>query len=108
LNVNQYGIDGSFGFGIPLCPSESEWVVFRGGLDHVIFPEELRKITKVYQRGINVGTRGASGGVYSDPFDESRTRWVFNEIKVQCEISGEGLQTVKVEKVFLEDIRVWP
>src|SRR5258708_4189001 len=43
LNVDQYGIDGSFGFGIPLRPSESEWVAFRGGLDDVIFSELLWK-----------------------------------------------------------------
>jgi hypothetical protein len=53
LMVDQYGIDGSFGFGLPRSPSDSEWESFRGGADNVIHPEQLIKIAKLRQNGGN-------------------------------------------------------
>lgn len=47
VRPDNFGIDGNGGFDIPLRPSESEWIVFRGGVDDVIYPGETRLIGKL-------------------------------------------------------------
>jgi hypothetical protein len=51
LTVSHFGIDGSFGFGLPRSPSQNEWETFRGGADQVIHPEETLMIAKLVQQG---------------------------------------------------------
>lgn len=88
LSVDLFGIDGSHGFGIQQYPSESEWVVFRGGVDTVIYPGESLKITKLVQQGENPG----------DVPGQPQTQWLFKAFTFSCEISAEGIQTKTFEK----------
>ncbi len=92
LGVSQFGINGSMGFGLPQSPSESEWAVFRGGVNEVIYPEEIRKITKLQQQGQRDGNSDI---------------WDFKVSKFQCEISCEGAPTITVEKVIAEESKRW-
>jgi hypothetical protein len=92
LNVNRNGIDGCGGFGLPPRPSETEWIVFRGGVDEVINPGEIRKITKLQQEG----------------FKEGDDIWDFKTSTFQCEISCEGTPTTAVKKVIPAESKVWP
>jgi hypothetical protein len=50
LNVDPFGIDGNYGFGLPRVPTEPTWLVFGGGADHVIYPGTILKIAKLGQR----------------------------------------------------------
>jgi hypothetical protein len=90
---DSFGIDGNQNFGLPLRPSEAEWVVFRGGVDDVIYPQEIRKITKLLQGGSDTG---------------HPTRWDFKAISFQAEISCEGAPTVAVEESIPEYSTNWP
>ncbi len=83
LVCDQFGIDGNGGVGLPLRPSEPEWVVFRGGIDDVIYPQEVRKITKLWQDATAIG---------------STDRQFFKAVSFQCEISSEGTPTFTVEE----------
>ena len=44
LRVDDLGIDGNGGFGLPRRASEPKWFVFRGGIDDLIYPGETRQI----------------------------------------------------------------
>ena len=85
LVVNQFGIDGNCGFGLPRRSSDNEWEVFRGGADHVIHPGETLKITKLLQRGADAGSQR-----------------FFSAINFQCEISAEGVPMVRAERSIPE------
>jgi hypothetical protein len=50
INIDPNGIDGNSGLGLPLGPTEPEWFVFGGGVDHVIYPETILKVAKLTQR----------------------------------------------------------
>jgi hypothetical protein len=53
--VNFYGIDGNGGFGLPQRPTDQEWIVFGGGVDHVIYPRTILKIAVLEQREKRIG-----------------------------------------------------
>ncbi len=99
LTVDNYGIDGNGGFGLPLRPSEKELVIFRGGLDDVIYPGELRKITFVWQQGEIKGTDSGQTGA-------PMTQWLFKSATLSCEISCEGTPTVEVEHCVPEELHI--
>lgn len=91
---DDMGIDGNGGFGIPPRASESDWIVFRGGVDDVIYPMETRMIGNLVQIAINRGERGiAPVGVVATRFDEVETAWVCDAIGLEFEISAEGIET---------------
>ena len=100
------GIDGSGGFGLPPRPSEAEWIVFRGGVDDVIYPQEVRKITRLWQDSSNIGP---DGNPYPQVYTPKKyTRWDFKALTFQSEISCEGTPTVTVEKSIPELSINWP
>jgi hypothetical protein len=107
LVVNTYGIDGSYGFGLPQRPSESEWIVFRGGTDDVIYPDEVRKITKLYQTGTSKGPDGLPLPKSFGPAMQPQTPWVFKGVDFRCEISCADTPTVKIEKPIPEESCSW-
>lgn len=49
VGIDPFGIDGNHGVGLPQRPSEPGWAVFAGGVDHVIYPGTVLKITKLEQ-----------------------------------------------------------
>lgn len=91
LRIDMYGIDGNVGFGIPQRPSEPDWIVFRGGVDDVVYPGETRLICYLYQVGQD---RDATGiPITMNPIRHGRfvtTRYVFDGITFSCEIFCEG------------------
>jgi hypothetical protein len=97
LNPDTFGIDGNGGVGLPQHPSESERLTFRGG-DHVVYPGEILKITKLYQRGTNVGPDGLPYQKVMGANMQPRTPWRFPQFSLQCDLSCEGTPTVMVEK----------
>lgn len=111
LIVDQYGIDGNYGFGLPQSPSEQAWESFRGGADHVIHPGQLIKIARLRQSGEDRGLEG---------LDVSRTdlkwpdgsprlaRWLFKPIEIEFEISAEGMPIVAQTKSIPEASTEWP
>jgi hypothetical protein len=108
LVVDHFGIDGNCGFGLPQRPSDNEWATFRGGVDDVIYPGEIRKITKLVQQGQNTGV-DPRPRVELGQFGESgQTQWVFKVVKFQCEVSCEGMVTMTVEKLVDEGSVAWP
>jgi len=105
LVVNRYGIDGNDGFGLPQSPSDNEWEIFRGGADQVIHSGETLKVTQLMQRGRNL-----DAATIRLPFPVIRTvntRWLFDSVTFQCEISAEGVGAVNVEKPILEQHVSW-
>jgi hypothetical protein len=103
LRVDMYGIDGNVGFGIPQRPSEPEWIVFRGGVDDVIYPGETRLIGYLYQIGEDRGIDGIP--ITKMPIKNNRivmTRWVFDGIAFSCEVFCEG-QPIRIVEQTLPD-----
>lgn len=103
LTVDRLGLDGNGGFGLPPRPSDNEWAAFRGGVDEVIYPAEILKITKLFQQGDNRGTDGLPFPRSLGAKGQSLSRWVFQAVTFQCEISAEGIPTVTVEEAIPED-----
>jgi hypothetical protein len=96
INVNPYGIDGNYGFGLPRRPTESELVVFGGGADHVIYPGTVLKVAKLDQRAKGSGWMSVPGG---------RQTFYFEEYTFTAEISAdEALSTTHSKKLAREEI----
>jgi hypothetical protein len=108
LTVDNYGIDGSFGFGLPRVASDNQWEAFKGGADQVIHPGQTLKITKLLQYGNNKGNDGFPFPKLLGPHGQSVSQWVFNDTVFECEISAEGMQTITVKRVLSEDSVTWP
>jgi len=82
--VDRLGVDGNYNPGLPIRPSQDDWIVFRGGVDDVIYPEATLIVAKLLR-----------------PFnrtDEFRDCWVFLPFKLELEISCEGVPTRKIEQ----------
>ena len=86
--VYEFGIDGNGRHALPLRPSDNEWVIFRGGVDDVIYPGTTLKITKLQRRYSAI-----------DPYTD---RWVFHPVSFSAEISCEGMPNKTVEKAIRE------
>jgi hypothetical protein len=111
LGVDPFGIDGSYGTGLPSIPSQREWITFRGGNDHVIHSNETLVITKLTQAGENRGVDGISVREYPQLHTLSgptHHRWEFKAITFRCDMSAEGFPTVVAEMDFRSDSVVWP
>ena len=101
----MFGLDGNGNNGLPLRPSESDWVIFRGGIDDVVYPKDSLVITLLVQVGENLGRVDPTplpGGGWN-PGNPNHTRWRFKPITFSCEISCEGLPTSAVDKSFEEE-----
>jgi hypothetical protein len=88
LVVAHFGIDGIGGHALPLRPSESEWVVFRGGVDDVIYPNSTLKITKLRR-----------------PFTRKHQlsdTYIWDKANFSVEISCEGMPSRTIENVIPE------
>jgi Putative DNA-binding domain len=81
LRPSQFGLDGNSNLGLPQRPSDKEWLIFRGGVDDVIYPGTTLKITQLLQR------------------DSGRTP-KFDSFTFTAEVSCEGLPTTTVEKLI--------
>jgi len=82
------GIDGNCSTGLPIHASEGEWIIFRGGIDSVIFPDEVLQITMLGQVG---STSGNSGPVLrQDHWANRQIEWKFSKLEFSCEIACEG------------------
>jgi hypothetical protein len=103
LHPDSFGIDGNTNVGIRQRPSESELIVFSGGVDDVIYPGQTVKITKLMQSGVNVGEKGLSPDqlVYVN-HRQIKFRYVYPEVVFKCEIACEGCQTISAEKLITE------
>jgi hypothetical protein len=101
---NLFGLDGNGNHGLPLRASEGEWIIFRGGIDDVVYPGDTLAITFLVQDGKNLGKVGPEmhqGQWISN--NPNEIRWCFNPGSFSCEISCEGIQTVPVDKFFDEE-----
>jgi hypothetical protein len=95
LQQDSFGVDGNGGFGLPPRASEPGWIVFRGGVDDVIYPGETRLIGKLIQTARDEGDRRAplvAGQVcIRPPF--SQNLWLCEAMALEYEISAEGTAT---------------
>lgn len=89
---DDLGIDGNCGFGIPPRASEPDWIVFRGGVDDVIYPGETRLIGKLIQVAKHKGDRGIPPvGQVAVRFESAERLFVCEAIELEYEISAEGI-----------------
>jgi hypothetical protein len=97
VRPDNYGIDGNGGFGLPLRAFEHEWIVFRGGVDDVIYPGETRLISKLIQTAVNKGDRGIppklGPGQYATGFTQAERLFVCEGLDLEYEITAEGIAT---------------
>jgi len=106
LIVDFFGIDGNHGFGLPQRPAQNEWVVFRGGVDDVIYPGEIREITKIGQHGKNTDAEfRPPEAILKRP---GRTNYVFAATKLEYEITCEGMATASGSTSLGEEDCLWP
>lgn len=100
----RLGLDGMGTSGLPRRASGKEWVIFRGGIDDVVYPDETLAITFLCQVGENLGKdspRPIPGGGWHTGTNQSR--WRFKPITFSCEISCEGIQSITTERSFEEE-----
>jgi hypothetical protein len=94
VRLDNFGIDGNTGFGLPPRPSEPEWIVFRGGVDDVIYPGETRLIGKLLQTAVHKGDRGippqVAHGQVAVGFMKAQRLFVCEAQDLEYEISTEG------------------
>jgi Putative DNA-binding domain len=94
LRRDDFGVDGNAGFGLPPRPSEPDWIVFRGGVDDVIYPGETRLIGRLIQIAVNKGDKGVSlAGQPVFRFLSAERLWVCEELALEYQISAEGTAT---------------
>ena len=86
--LDPFGIDGNQNFGLPQRPSESDSIIFGGGVDDVIYPGQSLMIGKLKQEGKMIHGH------------QRKTRFVFEQAHFICEIACEGCQTSTVDLVF--------
>jgi hypothetical protein len=86
LKVYTFGIDGNCSHGLPWRASDNKWVVFRGGVDDVIYPGTKLRVTKLMRE-----CSGLSG-----------RHFMFNKVTFSAEISCEGMETRTVDAVLKE------
>ncbi len=92
LIVYSYGLDGNGGVGLPQRASDSSWYAFRGGVDDLIYPGELLKITKLRQDGTPHVQQPTI------PFSPAgNASLLFRALDFYSEISCEGIPTLTVE-----------
>ena len=94
LRRDDFGIDGNGGFGLPPRASEPEWIVFRGGVDDVIYPGETRLIGKLLQIASHKGEKGVDP-IGNPPygFQNAENTWVCEGTQLAYEISAEDTAT---------------
>lgn len=97
VRLDNFGIDGNMGFGLPSRPSEPEWIVFRGGVDEVIYPGETRRIGKLIQTAVHKGDRGIppklAPGQFATGFTQAERLFVCEALDLEYEITAEGTAT---------------
>jgi len=112
LRPDHYGIDGNGGFGIPMRPSEPNWMVFRGGVDDVIYPGETRLIGKLIQTAVHKGDRGippkVAPGQVAVGFAKAERLFVCETQNLEYEISVEGTATQSGVYKLPEDSITFP
>jgi hypothetical protein len=92
LRRDDFGIDGNGGFGIPPRASEPDWIVFRGGVDDVIYPGETRLIGNLIQMAVHKGDRGIPPvGQVAVRFELAESLFVCEATELEYEISAEGI-----------------
>jgi hypothetical protein len=98
VRPDNFGIDGNGGFGIPQRPSEPKWIVFRGGVDDVIYPGETRLIGKLIQTAARKGDRGIppkpGPGQVAVGFSQAERLFVCEAHDLEYEISAEDTATL--------------
>ena len=91
LRQDDYGIDGNRGFGLPPRASEKEWIVYRGGVDDVIYPGETRLIGKLIQAAVHKEDGGiAPFGQVAMGYHSVEKLWVCEPMTLEYEVSAEG------------------
>jgi hypothetical protein len=107
VRLDNFGIDGNMGFGVPLRPSEPEWIVFRGGVDDVIYPGETRQIGKLIQTAVHKGDRGIppklTPGQFATGFIQAERLFVCEGIDLEYEIYAEGTATQTGVHALVQD-----
>jgi Putative DNA-binding domain len=86
LGLNHFGLDGNGNVGLPLLPSDPDWIIFRGGVDDVVYSGTTLKITRLMQRY----SRG----------DPRKKSVFFDPVTFKAEVSAEGILTLTVEKTL--------
>lgn len=95
LQRDDLGVDGNAGFGLPPRASEPDWIVFRGGVDDVIYPGETRLIGKLIQTARDKGDIGVPlvAGQVRLKSRFSERLWLCEDMALEYEISSEGTAT---------------
>lgn len=112
VRPDHFGIDGNGGFGIPMRPSEPEWMVFRGGVDDVIYPGETRLVGKLIQTAVHKGDCGIPpkvlAGQVAVGFAKGERLFVCEAQALEYEISAEGTATEPGAYKLPEDSITFP
>jgi len=95
--VDEFGIDGNHGFGLPRLPSEPQWIIFGAGSDQVIHPGTILKIARLEQRA----NKSEWQAVSSD-----RVAFVFREFVLKVQLAADEFPNTADSKVIAE--KGWP
>ena len=101
----MFGLDANGNTGLPLRASDREWIIFRGGIDDVVYPNDTLEITFLLQEGESLGRSAArpvpgGGWMTANP---NHNHWRFKPVSFSCEISCEGLLTTAAMRSFEEE-----
>ena len=109
LRPATIGLDGNGREALPQRASGYPWIIYQGGVDSVIYPNETFFITKLIQEGKNLGTTTCELGVDQQTIQNvPANRWEFAEISFICQISCEGTETVEQKASIIGERHTLP
>jgi hypothetical protein len=109
LRPATIGLDGSGREALPQRASGYPWIIYQGGVDSVIYPNETFFITKLIQEGKGLGITTCELGVDQQTIQNvPANRWEFAEISFICQISCEGTETVEQKASINGEVHIQP
>jgi hypothetical protein len=96
LRPAMNGLDGNGREALPQRASGYPWVIYQGGVDSLIYPDEPFFIAKLVQEGQDAGTTTCELGTDQHSIrNVPANRWKFAEIVFHCQVSCEGVETAE-------------
>jgi hypothetical protein len=109
LRPASSGLDGNGREALPQRASGYPWIIYQGGVDSVIYPDETFFVARLVQEGKGLGTTTCELGVNEQTIQNvPANRWEFSEIAFACQISCEGMETAEKKASISREEHVQP
>lgn len=109
LRPATIGLDGNGRDALPQRASVYPWIIYQGGVDSVIYPNETFFVARLVQEGKGAGETTCEIGIRQQAtHNVPANRWEFAEIAFTCQISCEGMETVEQRATVSREEHIQP